>query len=559
MQTIDAALQTEFEKGTSTPEKVFNYKGSDKSSYVGAYGNVTRNADSICSGNVTLQIINTDKSWNDILANPQNHISPGVAFSTLQIGYTAIGFLTLFTGQLDSVDFSDVDGVGLSFRDNISYFTQVKVGSTQSPVDYYSSTSYTVFTNSNWSAGRNPADIIWHLLTYWGGLDSTESAANIHIDWAKFSEFKILLGAMGYLVQAKFQGETLSDALKEIADLTLSTIFSESDGKIVCRFWLGSDTASIQTYTSAKWKELPAVNVDRTQIRNRYEVFYGYAFPQLDTSTAISATATTISRFQVTGTAIATTNGSQITVTETPYVINEHVGRWVHILTGTGKGAYGVITANTTSVLTVNTSPAAGIDATFEIVNTDTWTSNVFAKKYIHITAGTGIGQTRMIASNDGATLTINSAWTVVPVATDTFEILDYDNGTFAGSYVNENATSKTNYGTFIKIIDSTNVWFKDSASADGFGQKALIDTKDPIQYVNFTSELYAYRQQLWDALYLTETFYSWSNQGFRIEKLSFQTDEDEITIEGRLSTLYNYLILDHATFGKLDYGNMLA
>jgi hypothetical protein len=487
MQTLVAGLQTAFELGTSVPERKFNYKGTDKSSYVGTYGTVTRNADAITSGNCTPQIINTDQSWNAILASPQTHIIPGATISTLQIGYTAIGFMTLFTGRLESVNFSDVDNVGLSFRDKISDFTKKTIGSSMIPADYYSSASYTVFSNANWSSGRNPADIIWHILTYWGGLDSTESSANVDIDWDKFSEFRIILGAIGYLVQAKFQGQTIATALKEFCELTLSTIFSEADGKIVCRYWLGSETADIQTYTSAKWNELPVVNMDRSEIINRYEVSYGLTFTQMDTGTSTLG------------------------------------------------------------------------DLSFIQDNSKTWTVNAYKGKYVHILTGTGVSQTRYISANTGITLIVAPDFSISPGIGDTFEILDYDNSTFSGSYLNEDATSKSNYGTFVKTISSTNVWFKDSASADGLGQRALLANKDPIQNVSFTSKLFAYRQQLWDALKLTESFYSWTDQGFRIDGLSFQVDTGEVTIDGRLSDLHNYLILDHATYGKLDYGNCLA
>jgi len=74
-------------------------------------------------------------------------------------------------------------------------------------------------------------------------------------------------------------------------------------------------------------------------------------------------------RNRATGTAIATTDGTQITVTGTPYTASQHVGRWVHVITGSAAGQWAPITANTTSVLTCATSPAAAVADTFEIVD----------------------------------------------------------------------------------------------------------------------------------------------------------------------------------------------
>jgi len=74
-------------------------------------------------------------------------------------------------------------------------------------------------------------------------------------------------------------------------------------------------------------------------------------------------------RNRATGTGIAGTNATTITVTGTPYTASEHVGRWAHIITGTAAGQWTPITANTTSALTCATSPAASVGDTFEILD----------------------------------------------------------------------------------------------------------------------------------------------------------------------------------------------
>lgn len=52
-----------------------------------------------------------------------------------------------------------------------------------------------------------------------------------------------------------------------------------------------------------------------------------------------------------------------------------------------------------------------------------TWTANQWTNYEIRITAGTGIGQYRTIASNTGTVITVSSAWTTVPDATSQYEI----------------------------------------------------------------------------------------------------------------------------------------
>ena len=492
MQSILAALQTEFEKTRSTPERVFKYQGVDKSTYVGRWSSITRRADAIVSGNVTLEVSNTDQAWNVILSSPQTHIIPGATASAIQVGYTAIDFITLFTGRLESADFRNVDSVSLSFKDKIAYFTEAQIGSSQVPADYYSASGVSVTdfsggTSRDWSAGRNPADLIWSILVTYGGLDSTESTANVDIDWTTFLAYKTLMTTIGVKVQGYFKGESITTGLQEIGSVAVTTIFSEADGKLYIRYWLGQDNTSVQSYTSAKWKEIPSVSIDRLNIKNSHVIYYGFTFTNAVTGTATSGTSTTL------------------------------------------------------------------------VDSTKTWAADAYKNYIINITAGTGVGQSRLIGSNDTTSITVNFAWTNTPDATSTYKIFDPSAGAFAGSITKSDATSISNYGTLQRVWDSQIVWNYDSSSAGNVGDKQLLDTKDPVKYVAFESFLLAYRQQLWDALKLTESFYSWTDQGFRVEELSFNTNEGTVEISGRITTLYSFLILDHATFGQLDNGNCLA
>lgn len=52
-----------------------------------------------------------------------------------------------------------------------------------------------------------------------------------------------------------------------------------------------------------------------------------------------------------------------------------------------------------------------------------TWTTNQWTNYMVRITGGTGIGQTRVIASNTGTVLTVSAAWTTIPDVTSTYEI----------------------------------------------------------------------------------------------------------------------------------------
>jgi len=74
-----------------------------------------------------------------------------------------------------------------------------------------------------------------------------------------------------------------------------------------------------------------------------------------------------------------------------------------------------------TDTLTSGTATAGG--ATTLTDSTATWGTTQYVDKWVEITGGTGIGQTRKIASHTGTALTV-SAWTTNPDTTSTYRII---------------------------------------------------------------------------------------------------------------------------------------
>src|SRR2546427_5749724 len=90
---------------------------------------------------------------------------------------------------------------------------------------------------------------------------------------------------------------------------------------------------------------------------------------------------------------------------------------------GTGTGDAGTATAEAGSAAEAGTanSSAAGPGQTSTTLQdttklgTKAWTTDQWAGRFVTITAGTGAGQTRTVASNDPNTLTVSPAWTTTP------------------------------------------------------------------------------------------------------------------------------------------------
>jgi len=74
-----------------------------------------------------------------------------------------------------------------------------------------------------------------------------------------------------------------------------------------------------------------------------------------------------------------------------------------------------------------DTGTATAGGATTLTCGTKNWTTNSWSNSQVRISAGTGAGQIRTIASNTATVLTVSSAWTVNPDATSQFQIQGND------------------------------------------------------------------------------------------------------------------------------------
>lgn len=101
------------------------------------------------------------------------------------------------------------------------------------------------------------------------------------------------------------------------------------------------------------------------------------------------------------------------------------------------------------------------------------WATNMWSNYQVRITAGTGKGQIRVIASNTGTVLTVSAAWTVVPDATSIYSIEGNDDVFYL---VGNNAV------TLYKFTVSTNTWAvvtPGAARAGGMGGGGTADWVD--------------------------------------------------------------------------------
>ena len=144
----------------------------------------------------------------------------------------------------------------------------------------------------------------------------------------------------------------------------------------------------------------------------------------------------------------------------------------------TARSVTGLPTAFGTSGRLVSTLGSAEIFASGTSTGTNTtttlnntgknWRVNQWANYQVRITAGTGIGQIRTIASNTATALTVSVAWTVTPDATSVYALEGNDDYIYL---LGNNAV------TLYRFVVSTNTWStlaptaaRAAAAGAGFG-----------------------------------------------------------------------------------------
>jgi hypothetical protein len=371
------------------------YKSVDESARIEDFGVVNRRGDNLTSGDLILPLRNSDKYWDDIISNMQNHF---LKYGEMRVSFDTIPaeYITVFKAQLENARYNS-DGAELSFRDRMVYFSQKKVGSSQNPINYY-------------GGDYNPADLVWSVLTVYGGLSGLTDPSNPDIDYNAWLTWKLYMSTCQYKIRGRFTGQTILDILNQVGAITSSTFYTEGDGKIRCVFWIGQDTADIFSYGEDRKEDIVVLDIDRLNMVNRYVIYYGY-------------------------------------------------------------------------------NPA-----------TETW----------------------------------------------------------AGNVVVEDLSSQAIYGVLEDVADSDVLWHSIYQSAFDFATRELDETKKPKQECRFNAFLSAFTQQVSDGIKLTDSCHNLTNQGMKVESLSFDVNNMKVVISGYLTTLFHFLILDDTYYGVLDDVNGL-
>lgn len=239
----------------------FTFNGSDVSARVTEYAELAHDVENFISGDYVLEVENASQTFNNLYVDKTQFYKEG----SFQYGFaTESGsedIVQLFGGVLTKASFKGPTA-RLHFQDKLTRLIEKKIGDDQTPVS---------FANSNY----NPADLAWYLITSYGGLSAVQSTSNPDVDYPTWESWRSGFAGDSITVQAYYDGQTVAEALQNIAKLTDSSVYDEGDNKLDFGRWTAVSTHYLTMTDSHVIGDL-SLSITGAELINDVDVHIGY-------------------------------------------------------------------------------------------------------------------------------------------------------------------------------------------------------------------------------------------------------------------------------------------
>lgn len=236
---------------------------SDYSDRVVRWPSFKREVDNIKPISLTVPLANDDKALNYIFNNT-TLLNQDV---TLQMGLVDSDgndeLMDLFKGKIESSRMSGGQ-LSISLLDRFKGFTETILGDTTSG-------GALQFVNSD----HLPGDLMWTMVTCYGGFDTTQSSANTDINYASFIDWKNIFIGDSILLNAKFTGQKMSDFMTKMGKVLDSSFIFENNK---LKFYRGSIQVSSEfnNLDNSSIKKVE-VRLDEKKIVNKFRASGGWS------------------------------------------------------------------------------------------------------------------------------------------------------------------------------------------------------------------------------------------------------------------------------------------
>jgi hypothetical protein len=151
----------------------------------------------------------------------------------ISVGFALSGgdeTIDIFAGTVRSVRYVGEE-CQLTLVDKFQQLSDRLVGTDDDPATY---------VGSNYL----PSDLAWWAITSYGGFSTTTNSSNTDIDYAAFAAWAAVFSGDGVYMEAKFDGQKVTEVLRKIALQTNSAIYVEQNKVSFKRFSLVDQNVS---------------------------------------------------------------------------------------------------------------------------------------------------------------------------------------------------------------------------------------------------------------------------------------------------------------------------
>lgn len=243
----------------SSPIRKFTIGNSDYSDRVLSWPSFGVEWNNIKPVRLTMNMANEDGAMNFLRTNKvnmQNSCSLDIGFTHATSGDETIN---VFKGKIDSIQFTD-GTIRTMLADKFKIFEERLIGTSNSVEDY---------TSSNYLV----SDLAWWICTSYGGLSGVQSTNNPDINFESFDTWAGVMSGDVVLVQGRFAGVKVLEALRKVARITKTAIYQEEDKIHFQRFSL---THSYNTNLTNNEILGLSLTIDSKKLINKKYVMFDY-------------------------------------------------------------------------------------------------------------------------------------------------------------------------------------------------------------------------------------------------------------------------------------------
>lgn len=242
-----------------TLKRQFFIGASDYSSYVARWPAVSHKWDDIRPQTCVIGLSNEEQTFNFIRTDTtqlRKSCSVKAGFTHPTSGDELV---TMFSGTMDKVSYAKA-AFDITLVDKMKQLGERILGSTAAPISITAS-------------GTLPSDIAWTVVTCYGGFSSIQSTSNPDIDYAAWQVWAGVFSNDNAQMNARFEGQKCTEALRKIGRHTISSILMLGDKLTFQRF-----TAASSIVTSFSNNDLLdlSTGIDDQDMINRQYLFGAY-------------------------------------------------------------------------------------------------------------------------------------------------------------------------------------------------------------------------------------------------------------------------------------------